>query len=93
MKESSGQWVPDFSYRYLAEDVPFAFAITKGLAEILGVPTPGSDIVLAWSQEKLGKEYIVKVGNEYKLQGKDVPSTRSPQAYGMNSLEQLLAMA
>ncbi|KAL8584321.1 hypothetical protein ACOMHN_014740 [Nucella lapillus] len=82
------KWVPDFDYRYLAEDVPFGLVVTKGLAELAGVPTPETDRVLTWCQGKLGKEYLV--GSE--LKGKDVTSSRAPQAYGYKSLDDLLAL-
>ena len=90
MKEAdNGKWVPDFGYRYLAEDVPYGLVVTKGLALLAGVPTPETDRVLAWCQEKLGKEYLV--GSE--LKGKDVKETRAPQAFGFNTLDDLLAIA
>lgn len=90
MKEvAPGQWVPDFRHRYLAEDVPFGLAVTKGVAQILSVPTPISDLVIRWAQGHLGKEFIV--GSE--LKGKDVGETRAPQAFGIHSLDDLLALA
>ncbi|XP_076440474.1 opine dehydrogenase-like [Babylonia areolata] len=86
--DGQGKWLPDFAYRYLAEDVPFGLVVTKGLAQLAGVPSPETDRVLAWCQEKLGKEYIV--GTE--LKGKDLASTRAPQAYGYKSLDDLVAL-
>ncbi|KAK7485699.1 hypothetical protein BaRGS_00023000 [Batillaria attramentaria] len=83
-----GRWVPDFNNRYLSEDVPYGLAVTKGLAELAGVATPVTDEVLAWCQEKLGKEFIV--GSE--LKGKDVRDTRAPQAYGYRTLDDLAAI-
>nr|KAG5698643.1 hypothetical protein BaRGS_003157 [Batillaria attramentaria] len=59
-----------------------------GLAELAGVATPVTDEVLAWCQEKLGKEFIV--GSE--LKGKDVRDTRAPQAYGYRTLDDLAAI-
>lgn len=89
MKDTAkGKVVPDFNYRYLAEDVPFGLVVTKGLAQLAGVPTPETDRVLTWCQEKLGKVYLV--GSE--LKGKDVTSTRAPQAYGFSSLDDLVAL-
>nr|KAG5711699.1 hypothetical protein BaRGS_023463 [Batillaria attramentaria] len=79
MKDAgNGKWVPDFNYRYTSEDIPYGLVVTKGLAELAGVPTPYTDKVLTWCQEKLGKEYIV--GSE--LKGKDLKESRAPQAYG-----------
>nr|BAE00002.1 alanopine dehydrogenase [Fusitriton oregonensis] len=89
MKDAgNGKWVPDFGYRYLAEDIPFGLVVTKGLALLAGVPTPETDRVLAWCQDKLGKEFIV--GSE--LKGKDMTSSRAPQAYGFKSLDDLMAL-
>ena len=86
MKRVEGGFVPDFKYRYLAEDIPFGLVVLKGIAECVGVKTPVMDTVIAWGQEKLGKEYI----KESSLTGKDVPSTRAPQAYGFTTLEDLI---
>ena len=85
MKKVDGGYVPDFSYRYTSEDVPFGVVVIKGISEIAGVKTPVMDKVIAWAQEKLGKEYIV--GSE--LKGKDVCETRAPGAYGFKTLDDL----
>lgn len=89
MKEiSPGKWKPDFEYRYMAEDIPYGLVVTKGLAELAGVPSPMTDKVLGWCQEKMGKEYLV--GSE--LKGKDIAETRAPQAFGYGSLDDLVAL-
>lgn len=86
MKEiEPGKYVPDFTYRYMAEDVPDGIVPMKGIAELAGVPTPYLDEVITWCQGKLNKEYVV--GD--KLTGKDVNETRAPQRYGLNKLEDL----
>ena len=59
MKESDGKFVPDLKYRYLTEDVPTGMCFNKGLGEILGVPMPMTDKVLAWAQEFIGMEILV----------------------------------
>ena len=81
-----GKFVPDFTHRYMTEDVPYGLVVIRGIAEIVGVKTPNIDKVLTWCQEKMGKEYLVNL----KLQGKDVDSTRAPQRYGFTSLESIL---
>lgn len=86
MKRVEGGLVPDFNYRYLSEDIPFGLVVIKGIAECVGVKTPTMDTVIAWGQKKLGKEYII--GSS--LTGKDVSSTRAPQAYGFNTLEDVI---
>ncbi|KAK3089348.1 hypothetical protein FSP39_002920 [Pinctada imbricata] len=80
-----GKYVPDFSYRYTAEDVPFGLVVMKGIAQIAGVATPVMDEVITWAQGKLGKEYLV--GSE--LKGKDLPSSRAPQSYNFHTLDDL----
>ncbi|XP_046566961.1 opine dehydrogenase [Haliotis rubra] len=89
MKETEdGKFVPDFRYRYLTEDVPNGLVVTKGLAQIAGVPTPYHDEVITWCQKQLGKEIIV--GD--KLTGKDIGSTRCPQRYGINTIDALVSI-
>lgn len=83
-----GRWMPDFNHRYLQEDVPFGLAVLKGIAELAGVSTPVSDRVLKWCQEQMGLDLIV--GSQ--LKGKDIYLTRSPQAVGYLTLNELLAV-
>ncbi|KAL9952978.1 hypothetical protein ACROYT_G040312 [Oculina patagonica] len=81
-----GKFMPDFTYRYLTEDIPCGLVVIRGIAEVVGVETPNIDKVLTWCQEKMGKEYLVNS----KLQGKDVSSSRAPQRYGFSTLESIL---
>jgi hypothetical protein len=74
------QYVPDFSARYLAEDVPFGLAVSRAIADLAGVQTPAMDRVIAWAGERLGKDYL----------GRDTELARIPQKYGLDSLERLL---
>jgi hypothetical protein len=82
-------YVPDFSCRLLSEDVPFGLVATRGIAEILGVPTPCIDKVITWAQAKLGKEYLVNG----KLIGKDVATSGAPQRFGVTRPDQLIVAA
>lgn len=81
-----GGFVPDLSYRYIAEDVPTGMCFNKGLAEILGVATPMTDKVLEWAQGCLGKSFLV----DGKMTGADVKDTRAPQAMGVKDFEGFL---
>ena len=81
-----GKFVPDFTYRYMAEDVPYGLVVIRGIAAIARVKTPNIDKVLSWCQEKMGKEYLVNS----MLQGKDVWLSRAPQRYGFTTLESIL---
>jgi hypothetical protein len=83
----NGGLAPDFRARYLSEDVPFALLATKGIAELSGVPTPTIDKVITWSQERLQKEYLV----DGKLVGVDLSTSRSPQRYGYQDLDRMIA--
>jgi hypothetical protein len=77
------KYLPNFKYRYFTEDIPMGLVVTRGIAELAGVPTPHMDDVILWCQEMLGKEYIV----DGKLTGKDIHSTRAPQHYGYTNLD------
>ena len=52
--------MPDFSHRYITEDVPYGLVVTRGVAELAGVPTPTIDRVVAWAQRVAGLSYLVE---------------------------------
>lgn len=83
-----GGYVPDFSTRYMTEDVPYGLVVLKGFAEIAGVETPIMDEVITWCQNKLGKEYLI--GSE--LKGKDLGESRCPQRFGYQTLDDLFGI-
>lgn len=87
MRPVPGGLAPDFQARYLSEDVPYALLATRGVAELVQVPTPWIDRVISWAQQQLGREYL----SGGRLQGKDLSASRAPQRYGCRSLETLLA--
>lgn len=80
--------VPNWTARYLTEDIPFGLVPMKGIAQVMGVPSPTLDRVIHWCQEKMGKEYVI----EDKLAGKDISETRCPQRYGFTSIEQMVTI-
>lgn len=86
IKTENGKYVPDFNHRFLTEDIPFGLVPIRGIAEIVGVKTPYIDTVLLWSQEKIGKEYLVGT----RLEGEDLSSTRCPQRYGFTNLDDII---
>lgn len=49
----NGRYAPDFTYRYLTEDVPHGLVAMKGIAELLSVPTPHFDKIIVWAQHKM----------------------------------------
>lgn len=81
------KYVPNFNYRYFSEDVPMGLIVTRGIAELAGVPTPNMDSVILWCQEKMGKEYLADGGT---LTGKDLRTTRAPQTFGFTDLDTFL---
>ena len=86
MTKVDNGWIPDFSNRYFTEDIPFGLCIYKGIAEILGLETPMTDIIINWAQKHMGKEYLVNG----KLDGKDVQETNAPQRFGINNIDDLV---
>jgi hypothetical protein len=79
----AGRFVPDFEARYLAEDVPFGLAVSRAIAKMANVQTPTIDKVISWTGTRLGKDYL----------GRDAGQARIPQAFGLDSLDQLLSFA
>lgn len=85
-RNEDGSFSPNFGYRYLTEDIPFGIVVMRGIATIAGIPTPHMDRIILWAQKVMGKEYLV----DGELKGKDMKETRSPQAYGITTLEALM---
>jgi hypothetical protein len=85
--QRSGQFVPDFRARYLAEDVPFGLAVSRAIARLAEVETPAMDRVIAWAGARLGEDFL---GRDASL---TAGQARIPQAYGLDSLDHLLAFA
>lgn len=86
-KQADGLYVPDFTVRYLAEDIPYGLLVTRGIAELADIPTPMITRVIRWAQERLGRSYWV----DGRLTGPDVAQSRSPQRFGMASVADLLS--
>lgn len=87
MKEEGGGWVIDFKNRYFTEDIPEGLCMYKGIADLAGVPTPTIDFIIEYFQKFMGKEYV----KDGKLAGANVGETKSPQRFGITTLEALLA--
>eukprot|EP00536_Pseudo-nitzschia_multiseries_P013532 jgi/Psemu1/211889/e_gw1.582.11.1 len=87
--ETKPQYLPNFDYRYFSEDIPMGLIVTRGIAELAGVPTPNMDRVLLWCQDRMGKEYLQKDKDTGRLQltGKDLGTTRAPQTFGYTDLD------
>mmetsp|Transcript_38842 Transcript_38842/g.120822 ORF Transcript_38842/g.120822 Transcript_38842/m.120822 type:complete len:416 (-) Transcript_38842:298-1545(-) len=89
MKKSEseeGRWEIDFKNRYFMEDIPDGLCVYKGYGDLIGVPTPAIDEILAHFQKFLGKEYI----KDGKLQGANAKETKAPQSFGFTTIDSLL---
>eukprot|EP01083_Nonionella_stella_P095133 267016_1 len=86
---------PNYNYRYLTEDLPFGLVVVRGYSLLLPkeytVKTPVLDKITLWCQKVLKKEYFVadKDGIITGV-GKDINSSRSPQAYGFTEINQAI---
>ena len=89
MRSTDYGLVPDFRARYLAEDVPYGLVVTRGIAELVDLPTPMIDQVITWAQEALEQEFLI--GG--RLIGRSVATSRAPQRYGLNSLDEVMRYA
>ncbi|KAK3704031.1 hypothetical protein QZH41_006180 [Actinostola sp. cb2023] len=72
VQAEGGKWVPNFRHRYITEDMPFGLIVARGIIEVVGVKTPHIDGLIEWTQNKMGKKYLV----DGKIQGDDVKETR-----------------
>jgi hypothetical protein len=81
MKAVQGGYVPDYSSRYLTEDIPCVFLVYKGLAEMIGFQLPIIEMIIEWAQRVMGKEYIVN----RRLLGRDIKESRAPQRFGYDN--------
>jgi len=88
VKGKDEKYRPDYQHRYLTEDIPYGLVAIRGVADIIGLATPMMDKVITWSQTQLGKEYLV----DGKLTGKDLKETRTPQKYGITTLDAMLGL-
>lgn len=82
-------WMPDLTYRYLAEDVPTGLCFAKGVAELLDVKTPTIDKVMLWAQGCIGLEILV----DGKCVGKDIDKTRAPQGMGIKTIDEFFKLS
>ncbi len=84
-----GGYVPDFSSRYLSEDVPYNLVAVLGLAKLCQVPVPTIERVVEWAQGALGQEFLA----DGELRGKDLALSFAPQKFGFEKLEDIPELA
>jgi len=85
LEHAGGRYMPNLTYKYLAEDVRTGLCFARGLGELVDVPTPTTDKVLTWAQEQLGLTILV----DGRMAGPDVAKTRAPQAMGITTFAAL----
>uniref|UniRef100_A0A7S0ZAS9 Opine dehydrogenase domain-containing protein n=1 Tax=Timspurckia oligopyrenoides TaxID=708627 RepID=A0A7S0ZAS9_9RHOD len=76
-EDGTVEYLPDFSNRYITEDLPHGLVTMRGIAELVNVKTPAIDEVLMWCQEKCGHEYLV----DGKICGRDLHRSGAPQRF------------
>lgn len=86
MVEVKNGHIPDLNSRYFIEDVDFGLCILKSFAELVNIQTPTIDKLIYWSQDLLGKEYLVN-GH---LTGADSKNLIIPQNLGVKTKEELV---
>lgn len=87
MTKVDGGFEPNFSNRYLTEDLPMGMIVFRGVADAAGVKIPNNDKLIEWGQKLMKKEFLV----DGKLTGKDVKTTRCPQKYGFTTLDGVIS--
>ena len=77
-----------YACQYMTLKKTFFLYTCRGIAELCGIDTPNLDEVLAFTSKAIGKKFLTSDG---KVAGApDVGMTRSPQAFGINSIEELI---
>jgi len=79
--------MPDFTNRYFIDDIPEDLCMYKCIADLADFIHQSSIKVFLIFRDSCAKESL----KDGKLAGKDVGETKSPQRYGKNTLEELLA--
>lgn len=94
--ENKEEYIPNFKFRYLTEDIPFGLVVVRGLSLILNeeykqkVNAPQMDKVIKWAQKILNKEYFIYNEDGTIVAGKDINQTRAPQRYHIKCIHDLV---
>ncbi len=86
MVEVDGGLAPNWSSRFIAEDIPYGLVVIHGMGEVLGVATPRTDEMIRWCQKKVGKTYLTEAGDL----GPDAEASGAPQAHGFETPDALI---
>lgn len=82
-----GRCQPDFSTRYITEDIPYGLLVTKSIAMMLGAGTPAIDEVLTGIDRLGGCRYVDGLNAVKKLSA----ASRLPESYGIRTIQQMLS--
>lgn len=85
-RTAEGKYVPDFTYRYVREDVPYGLIVLRQIADMVQVRTPIIDEIIEWAQTKIGVQLL----EDGKLCDLDRAKGRLPKTYGINSIEEFV---
>jgi len=80
-------YTPDFSTRYLTEELPCGLVVLKGMALLLTIATPFIDKMILWGQEKIDEEYLL----DGDLVGRDIGKSLCPQRFGCRTADDYMA--
>lgn len=86
LKKVDGGFVPNIEHRFFLEDVPFGLVVLRDLADMMQLEVPMISELIEWSQELMGKEYLV----QGRLQGKDLRETGAAKVYGVLRIQDLV---
>lgn len=82
-----GGFHPSVQGRLFQEDIPSGLCVLRGIADMVGVPTPTIDMMIYWHQKFMNIEFL----KDGKLNPETVHLTTAPARYGINTIEQLAA--
>ena len=81
-----GCYLPDFSTRYIVEDIPYGLLVSKSIGSMMGADTPVIDEVILGIDEWTGYRYMQSL-QEARMLSK---TTRLPEFYGIGEASDLL---
>lgn len=87
-KDGEGTYIPDFSTRYIVEDIPYGLLVTKSIGMMVGIETPTIDEVLLGIDGWTGNDYMGRLDKVKSISGR----SRLPEIYGFNDLRDIIGL-
>ena len=84
-KIGEGKYIPDFTTRYIVEDVPYGMLVVKSIAMMVDVKTPAIDEVLTGIDDWTGNNYLGRMKGAKTLSS----TSRLPEIYGVSNAQEL----